>query len=69
MSTPVEKVAVASLVAGSATSTSSGLWLWLAENHSQIATLCGLGGLAVAIIGLGVNTYYQRKRSQYPWRG
>lgn len=66
MSTPIDK-ATAGIVLGVSGSGGSGLWLWLGENHHQIAVLCGVGSLLIGAIALGVNIYYQHKRSRAGW--
>lgn len=70
MTTPVEKTGVALLAGGASVSVSGGLWLkWLAENHQAIGSIGVIVGIVLGIAGFCVNWWYQRKRSQYPWRG
>lgn len=66
MSSPVDK-ATAAIVVGVSGAGGSSLWLWLGANHHAIAAVCGIGSLVVAFIALGVNIYYQHKRSKGGW--
>ena len=52
--------------AGATVSAGGGVWLWLADNQQAIAALGVLVGIAVGLIGLAVNVYYQHKRSKGP---
>ena len=46
---------------GASLSTGSGIWMWLGENHDQIAAIGILFGMAVGLIGLGLQVYKLRR--------
>jgi hypothetical protein len=65
VSTPIDKVAVTAAVAGTTVSGTTSAWmLWFAENHHAIASLCAMGSLTIAAIGLCVHWYYAAKRAR-----
>jgi hypothetical protein len=68
VSLTIDKAAVGAAVVGTAASGSTSAWLlWFAENHHAIASLCAMGSLGVAIIGLLVHWHYAAKRSRSGW--
>jgi hypothetical protein len=42
---------------GSCLSTSSGLWMWMGENHNQIAAIGVIVGIIVGVVGLFLQIY------------
>lgn len=56
-----EVVSQATSSAGSLLTVGSGLWVWLGQNHDQIAVLCAIIGMLVAVIGAVVNWLHKRK--------
>lgn len=64
MSTPIDKVAAGVMVVGASGTGGSSIWLWLGENHHQIAVLFGFCSLLIGAAGLVVHWYYAAKRSR-----
>ena len=56
---------------GGALSTLSGLWMWLGQNHNQIAVIGIIFGMVLGCAGAIVNVIHKRKverilRQHYP---
>tara|TARA_R110002094_G_scaffold54390_11_gene65641 strand:+ start:1921 stop:2148 length:228 start_codon:yes stop_codon:yes gene_type:complete len=58
----VEKVAKLGEQAGSAVAVTGGAVTWMNENHAAVAAMCAVGGLIIALVGLGVGWYYQHRK-------
>lgn len=66
-----EQVAIASanktIAGGSIAAAAGGAAVkvtWIAEHGSEIATVCSMGGLAVAILGLIISVVFQIRRDR-----
>lgn len=61
-----QQVAQVAEKGGATVATTSGFWIFLAENHQAIAALGVLVGIAVGIFGLAVNWWYLHQKSKGP---
>lgn len=65
MQQKTEALSNGSMIGGGIVSILSSSWIWLGNNHVQIAALCGLIGAVIGVLGFLHNIYHKRQVRKY----